>query len=601
MEKMTGSTGSCGDTPDIHRFEKMKKMICRFLNRGIPVLILLLVLSACGGAGASPGKEAAGQGTAGKEASGKEVSEKEVSEKEAAGEGATAAPSADVEEGLLRIGLVEEVDTMDVHRTTSAYMVPINVFERLYDIRLNDDGTTDLVPGLAEDYSLSKDGRTYTFTLRDNAFFSDGTRVTASDVAFTFTRMLALPESLQTDFADMILGAEDVMAGKSDTLKGIKVIDDTHLAITLKEPFAGYVSQTATPSCSILSEKCVRESGEAFGTSPETTIGSGPYMVTEFSGGRIVLELNPYYTKETPSVKKADLLNLDPALMDRTFREGGLDLLDTEVIHPDTIKNVYKSDAWKDRVLSKGCVETNYLMLNLETAPLDNVRVRKAVQMAIDRQKILDELYDGEGTLVDGIFPRGLIGFCEENQGWLHYDPEAARRILARGGVKKGSRIEIAANSTSSVRDLNMLNMIRDDLEAVGLEATIVNYDPDSRMYLRNEGRLMAYTGVWSADYNDPDNFIYTFFGSREKTRGRSGNFSDQEVMDRITKARSISDEKERAAEYAALEKLLIRDRAVWVPLFSTNHLYVLGDRVEKFVPYWAGWNSFSIKDVVLK
>ena len=120
-------------------------------------------------------------------------------------------------------------------------------------------------------------------------------------------------------------------------------------------------------------------------------------------------------------------------------------------------------------------------------------------------------------------------------------------------------------------------------------------------MYLRTHGKLMAFCGVWSADYNDPDNFVYTFFGSREKTLRRSGNFAEQDVMDRIGRARTIREDDERMKEYADLERLLIRDKALWVPLFSTNHLFVLGDRVESFVPYWAGWNSIPLKDVVLK
>ncbi len=126
----------------------------------------------------------------------------------------------EVEEGLLRLGVTGDVDTMDVHKTTADYMVPLNIYERLFDIQTNDDGTTELVPGLAEDYKVSKDGRTYSFTLRDDAYFSDGTRVTASDVAFSFTRMLALEDTLQSDFADAILGAEAVMNRKTDTLKG---------------------------------------------------------------------------------------------------------------------------------------------------------------------------------------------------------------------------------------------------------------------------------------------------------------------------------------------------------------------------------------------
>ena len=510
--------------------------------------------------------------------------------------------SAEVEEGLFRVGLAESIDTMDVHRTSSEYVVAINAFERLFDIRQNEDQTTELVPGLAKDYSMSKDGKVYTFALRDDAFFSDGTPVRASDVAFTFSRMLSLPDSMQTDFADMILGADAVMAHETDTPKGIRVLDDTHVEITLSEPFAGYIYQVATPSCSILSEKCVRESGDKYGTSPETTVGSGPYMVTEYDSKKgLTLELNPYWKKEQPSVKKARFLVLDPALMDAGFQKGELDLLDLEEIHTDTIKSVYKTGKWKDRLVSKGCVETNYLMMNLKARPLDNIRVRKAVQLAINRQKIIDELYDGEGTLVDGIYPRGLHGFSEENQGWLKYDPEAAKRYLKRAGKDVRARIELAADSTSGMRELNLLNMIRQDLQAVGLEVSIVSYDPESWMYLRTHGKLMAFCSVWSADYNDPDNFIYTFFGSREKTLRRSGNFAEKDVMNRIVRARTIRDDDKRMAEYAALESLLIRDKALWVPLFSTNHLFVLGDRVKSFVPFWAGWNSIPLKDVVMK
>ncbi|MDO5133055.1 MAG: ABC transporter substrate-binding protein [Eubacteriales bacterium] len=576
----------------------------------LPVLALLLVLSGCTGTagtadqgnGAETAAEQADTNNAGgaeqsgkNNAAGAEQAEGNAADR-SAGDGA-----ARIEEGLFRIGITEAPQTLDVYRSSDSYMVPLNLYERLFDIRLNDDGTTELTEGLAKEYSISKDGLTYSFTLRDDAFFSDGTPVRASDVAFSFTRMLALEDSVQKDFADAILGAEDVISGKTDTLKGIKVQDDTHLTITLSRPFAGYIYQLATPSCSIMSEKCVREAGDDFGHVPEKTIGSGPYMVTEISREQVRMELNPYYRDKSLSVKKVELRILPPALMDRTFREGGLDLLDCSNIHPDTLKNVYKSAEWKDRLLSRGCVDINYLMLNLDTHPLNDLRVRKAVQMAIDRQRILDTVYDGEGSLPDGIYPRGLIGFSEENQGWLSYDPEGAKKLLEEAGEAKNGRIELAANSQSSTRNLTVLELIREDLQAVGLEVSIVSYDDESRMYLRRAGKLMAYTGSWTADYNDPDNFIYTFFGSREKTRARSGNYADEKVISRIAAARKIQDEDKRLAEYAALEKILVQDEAVWVPLFSTNHLYVLGERTESFTPYWAGWSSMCFKDVVMK
>ena len=585
------------------------------------VLALMLLLSGCAGAGdrggaedrknsgaselsgsgVSSGSAVGGDTAADREADsdkGTALDRETLQENEALAEAIQTAP----EEGLLRVGTSEAVKSMDVHKVSSSYMVPLNIYERLFDIKVNDDGAAELVPSLVREFSLSEDGLTYSFTLRDDAFFWDGSPVKASDVAFTFTRMLALPDSLQRDFADSIKGSEEVISQKTDILEGIRVLDDHRLTITLSRPFTGYIYQLATPSCSILSEDFVRGAGDAYGSDPEHTMGSGPYRVTELTNNRVVFETNPYYRQDEPvTVKKAELLILDPAIMDKVFREKGLDILDCDYVNTETLKEIYKSAEWKDRLITRGCVDILFFMLNMADRPLRDVRVRKAIQMAIDRQKILDELYDGSGRLVDGIYPEGLIGYCEENQGWLQYDPEGAKKLIEQVPEAKNCRIEIAANSAGNTRELTMLEMIRQDLLAVGLDTVIVNYDSDSRLYLRRKGRLMTFAGSWSADYNDPDNFIYSFFGSREKTLRHSSNYADETVLQRIAAARTIRNEKKRLKEYADLEKLLVQEEAVWVPLLSTDHLYVLGDRVESFVPYWAGWSSMTFKDVTLK
>lgn len=553
----------------------------------LPFLTAALLLSACAGTAGGP---ESGQTEAAS-----------VPETQAAAETEDAEPAAAAEEGVLRLAITEPIKTMDIDRTTTDYMLPLNIYERLFDIRMKEDGTTELVGGLVKNYSLGRDGRTYSFTLWDNAFFSDGTPVTASDVEFSFTRMLSLSDSQQTDFADAILGAEAVLAHETDKLEGIQVIDDTHFKITLTEPFAGYLYQLATPSCSILSKKCVNENGFRFGAVAEATIGSGPYKVTEFSSEKICLELNPYYRGTAPSVKKVEIRVMEPAILEEKFRAGDLDVLDVSYISSDTLESIYRSEEWKDRLVSAACANIRYLMLNVEAEPLNDLRVRKAVQMAINRQKILDELFNGEGMLIDGIYPKNLNGYAEENQGWLTYDPEGAKALLEEAGLKNGAKIELAADSTSSVTELSMIDMIYKDLMAAGFNASIVNYDSESRTYLRKAGKLMAYTGVWSADYNDPDNFIYTFFGSRDKTRFCSGNFSGEEVMKRIRAARKIQDEGKRLREYAALERMLIKKEALWVPLLSSNQLFVLGNRVESLTPYWAGWEDLVFKDIVLK
>ena len=506
--------------------------------------------------------------------------------------------------GLVRIGLSDAVSTMDIQKTSEDYLIPLNIYERLFDIQVDEDGSSYVVNGLVEDYALSEDGLTYRFTLRREAYFSDGTQVTASDVAYTFARMLSVDGGVQTDFADMILGAGDVMKGKTAMPEGIQVLDDRHLEITLSKPFAGYIHLLAAPSCSILSESFTKQAGDDFGMAAETTMGSGPYMVEKFSTDHIILERNPYYQcheGETLSVTQADIRVLPPALMDQTFQKGGLDLLDTNLINPDALKKYYLSNAWSDALVSRNRVEIQYLMLNMRGAVLEDERIRKAIGMAIDRQAILDELYDGKGVLTDGIFPQGLIGYCSQNQGWLRYNPEEAKRLVSEVPGAGEVRLELAANSQSSTRRLTMLEMIRKDLREVGLDVQIVSYDSDSFLYLRSSGRLMAYTGEWSADFNDPDNFIYTFFGNRGKTRNRSSNFSDDIIFGRISRARAIQNEEKRLKEYADLERRLVQEEAVWVPLFSSEHLFVLGERVESFRPFWAGWSSLYLRDVTMK
>ena len=120
-------------------------------------------------------------------------------------------------------------------------------------------------------------------------------------------------------------------------------------------------------------------------------------------------------------------------------------------------------------------------------------------------------------------------------------------------------------------------------------------------MEKRTTGVATCYTANWSADYNDPDNFIYTFFGSEDNTAYRSLNYPDREVIKRVQNARAILDEDERMKEYAALERKIIREDASWIPLFSHTHLYVTGERVDHFETAWNGASQPALRRVTLK
>lgn len=557
----------------------MKKFACAALSAAL----LASMLAACGGSASST--PAASSADA-------------ASDTGASSSTATAA----AEDGTLRVALNTDIQTMDVHKTNNDYMVPLNVFDRLFEIKTNADGSTELVKSLVEDYTVSDDGLTYNFTLRSGLVFSDGTPLTANDVKYTFTRMLALPDSVQTDYAASIAGADAVMDGTATELEGITVIDDTHFTVTLSEPFAGFLYELATASCSIMSEKNVEEAGDQFGLDCSKTIGSGPYVVTSWTrDSSIVLDANPNYWGEKPTVQHVVISIVpDSSTMSMMFQNGELDILDCDYIDAAVVNSTYKTQ-YADDIVTSSRLGTTYMALNENVEPLNDVKVRKAIQMAIDRQTILDTVYNGDGTLVDGIYPKGLIGFTDDNQGWLTYDPEQAKSLLAEAGYADGFTMEIAADNSSSDSTLLVIQIVQQYLAQVGITAEIKSYDPASWLDLRKSGDMVSFVSSWTADYNDPDNFIYTFFGTPEKSKVRSLNYFNTDAMSRVAAARGIVDDDERLAEYAALEKQIVEEDAAWVPMFSRSHLFVKGDRIASFTPHWAGYSDTQYINVTLK
>ena len=509
-----------------------------------------LILTACGGASSSGGGAGSGESTGSSGGN--------------AGSGEGAGSSGDNE---LHVAVNADIVSMDCHKTTNDYLVPMNVFDTLLTIEKHSDGSSSIEKSLAEDYKISDDGLTYSFTLKDGIVFSDGTPLTADDVKFTFERILTLPDSQQTDYAVAIEGAEELMNGSAKELKGITVEDDTHFTITLAEPFSGFLAELATPSTCIFSRSIVTAAGDDFGNVPEKTLGTGPYIVTSWDrGSGLTFEYNPRYWGEEPSVKKVTLKVMDAASMDMAFQKGDLDIIDCIKLDSAIVESTYKTK-YADDIVSIDRLGMSYFILNEKTEPFSDPAVRKAIQTAVNRKSILDSIYGGDGKLEDGVFPTGCLGYSEENQGWLKYDAEEAKKLLSDAGYPDGFDMEIAMDSSFEEAEKRALQIIAQNLQDAGINAQIKSYDHASYLDLRKSGNLTAYLAKWILDYNDPDNVIYTFFGSEDNTAVRSIFYPDKEIIGRVAAARAIVDQDERMKEHAALEKKLVQDDAVWVPL----------------------------------
>ena len=489
--------------------------------------------------------------------------------------------------GYLVAALNADIQTADVQKTSKDYEVPFNIFDRLVDVEVDADGNSKIVPSLAESWDISDDGLEYTFHLRQGVKFHNGNDFTAEDVAYTFHRMLTVEGGVNTEFIDQIKGADELLAGETDTLEGVEVVDDYTIKVTLKEPFAGFLASISSPGVSIYDSEATEAAGDQFGMDPAVTVGTGPFEFSSWSfNNKLVLTRNEDYWKGASGLPGVVIKIIpDTETQSMMFESGELDILDLDYA-ADSVDRF--TETYPDQIVQGPRVGIVYFTMNFNKEPFQDVRVRKAVQMSIDRQAILDALYGGRGQVEQGIFPHGLIGF-NPDQEEIKYDPEAAKTLLAEAGYADGFDMEIAADSSASDTMTMALEIVSDQLAEVGIRAEIKNYDESTWLETRKSGELGSFMSTWSADYNDPDNFIYTFFGNEEKTRIRSINYPDTEVMERVAKARTIVNENERLAEYKALEEKIIHEDAAWVPMFSRLHLFAVSKRVQGFAPLWSG------------
>lgn len=516
-------------------------------------------------------------------------------------EEAAASDSSDADGKVLNFAWSADMLTMDVHVTSSDYMIPMNVYDRLFDIKVNDDGSTEVVNSLVDTYTVSDDGLTYDFTLKSGIKFSNGEDLTASDVLYTFSRILTVEGSASPDFVLSIKGAQALYDGEATELEGLKVIDDLNFEITLEAPYAGFISELATAPCSIYDETSTEAAGSDFGVDPSVTVGTGPYKVESWTrNSEIVLVRNDNYWGEKPDVDKVIISIIpDASTRNMMYQNGEIDILDLGSLDSSIVQSTYYT-TYADKIVSLDKVNVYYMTLNESMAPFDDVNVRKAIQMSIDRQSILDTVYGGQGSLIDGIFPTGLIGYNKDLQGSITYDPDAAKQLLADAGYPDGFEMDLELDSSTSNNTLMTYQIIQQNLADVGITANIQTYDESSWLDGRKSGDFGSFSAYWVADYNDPDNFIYTFFGDEAKTKARSLNYPDTDTMQAVMDARSIIDESKRIAKYQELEKKIVIDDAAWVPLFSTKQEFAISDNVKSFTPYWSGYSDFYVKDVVM-
>lgn len=504
-------------------------------------------------------------------------------------------------ENVLRTTYQAEPESADPAKTTADYILMMNCLDTLVRTETNEKGENVTVPSVAESWEISDDGLTYTFHLRNDVKFHNGEMLTADDVLYTVDRMLdPARAAVNTSWMDMIKGARDVMDGKAKSVKdtGILIRDDYTFSIVLENTYSPFLAMLSTPAWSLINREAGEKADEAgggpatssFGSDPAYFCGSGPFELKEWVlNDHIYLETFKDYWRGASDMDGILIRIIsDPQTEKMEFDAGRIDVFDLD--HAlDQIPNYRDNPEWADHIVQKTVLGTSYLSMNEDIKPFDDVRVRKAIQMAIDRDTLIDTLYYGAATPAYCFLAPGVPGNNPDIEP-IKYDPEGAKALLAEAGYPDGFEMEIA-EMNSSPNDAQIDEVIADQLAQVGITCKVNTMDNAQWYDIRRTGALPMYRTSWTADFNDPDNFLYQMYGG-ESNKTRSWNYKNQEAIDRLAAARYIVDPTEREAEYVALDQLIIRDDAAMCPLWHRIKVRVLQPRVRGFVPMWAGYGD---------
>lgn len=491
--------------------------------------------------------------------------------------------------------LFQNPKTLDIQKTNADYFIPIQIYDRLVETEVDKDGNPKIVPSLAEKWEISDDGKTYTFHLKKGVKFHNGEELKADDVLFTIEKMMDPKQAAVNSFQfEKIEGALDKLNGKADKVSGVKVIDDYTVEIKLSEPSGPFLASLTGAPASIFNRKAVEEGKDKFGFDPKYTVGTGYMKVKDWTQDKeINLVRNDDYFKGPANIDGVRyLMNIDQSTERMMFDKGELDFMVLDNTSYDSYK---KNDTFKDNIIDFQPPSMDYMIFNQNDPAMAKKEVRQAIMKAIDREKFNKTFYNGEGILLNGVVPPGMPGY-QENLPKIEYNVDEAKKLLKDAGYEKGLDLVLLQNGESDYTH-PMNEMLQKMLGDVGIKVEIKNMDMTSYWDTVSKGEGFAMTLVpVTADVPDPDDFYKQFTIEPSKTNGF--NVKDKEISDKINKARSIVDDKERFSELAKLDEEIVQKDALYLPIASKAKHYIKSPRLENFHLSWQGWVCGATHDV---
>lgn len=492
--------------------------------------------------------------------------------------------------GELRFASGSEVRTLDP--TIASDEISFNVLQPLFDrlVDITPDGA-QVIPRLAERWEVSPDGLVYTFDLRPGITFSDGAPITAAHFKYSLERALTMPDSPFTPYLGDIVGAHEVADGKATACEGIAAVSDRRLVITLARAYPALPEALAMPFGTPQRPEHVARAGNPLRRRPDAT---GPFELASWDeGSRMVLRRNPHYYDPARAHLDSIVLveNVARDTQFQMFERAELDAAEKLAV-PDYLF-VIGEPAWQPYVHRTLTLNVFGSRMNVRRKPFDDVRVRRALNYALDKRHTA-RLLNGTTEPAHGILPPGMLGRDPDLAPYPH-DVARARALLAEAGYANGLDVEYVTPQDEETQKVTA--SLQSDLAEAGVRVhiTVMSFATFTTAWNQPDGPAFSYA-AWAADFPDPTNFFDPLFHSSSIKKADSINntFYANPALDAlIDQARAELDPARRAALYRRAERILYDD-APWIWDYHRLATEVTQPYVQGYQPHLTWGRDFT-------
>ena len=443
-------------------------------------------------------------------------------------------------------------------------------------------GTTTLRPMLAESYKVAEDGLTYTFKIRSGVKFHNGRTMTADDIVYSIERVVdPKTQSPGQSFFGVIDGFDAFTSGKTGHLAGIHATNPSTVQIKLSHPSAPFLQVLALNFAFVVPKEAVEKPD--FGKHP---VGTGAFKLKDWElGQRLTLVRNPdYFETGIPHLDQVVVeVGQEPLTAVLRLQNGQLDALG-DGIPPAKFIEVMRNPRYKDNVITGPRLATTYVSMKTNQKPFDDKRVRRAINHAIDKTRIV-RLINGRAEPANQILPPGMPGYDPAYKGY-DYDPAKARALLKEAGHPDGFATTLLANNTDP--NPRIVQAIQQDLAAVGIKAELTTLAQQNVIAAAGspDQAPMVWSGgmAWSDDFPDPADFYTPILSCSSAVQGgwNWAWYCNKATDEQAVAADTIVDQAKTKERDAAWSKIYaqVMDDAPWAPVYNEKLYVMKSDRI---------------------